>query len=198
MVGWHHWLNGRESEQTPGDSIRQGSLACCSPWGPKESDRTEQLSNDNHTPTPFNKKGDWILTQVRWFFGTVVHNLLGLLAFQIKTTHLSIYWPVEQFKLGLGNSTTTKEVCFSSQMSRVLQYACALLQGPREQGECSGPQQAVLTCEVTGSHVFTCTQVHTHMVRPCPRFAPDSPEVMTGIWHCFQRLCLSPTGIWVL
>ena len=31
MVGWHHWLNGHEFEQTPGDSERQGSLACCTP-----------------------------------------------------------------------------------------------------------------------------------------------------------------------
>ena len=40
MVGWHHWLNGHEFEQTPGDSEGQGSLACCSPWGLQESDRT--------------------------------------------------------------------------------------------------------------------------------------------------------------
>ena len=42
MVGWHHRFNGHEFEQTPGDSERQGSLACCSPWGCKESDMTEQ------------------------------------------------------------------------------------------------------------------------------------------------------------
>ena len=36
MVGWHHWLNGQEFEQTPEDSEGQGSLACCSPWGHKE------------------------------------------------------------------------------------------------------------------------------------------------------------------
>ena len=36
-VGWHHQLNGHESEQTLGDSEGQGSLACCSPWGHKES-----------------------------------------------------------------------------------------------------------------------------------------------------------------
>ena len=42
MVGWHHWLNGRECEQTPGGGEGQGSLACCSPWGYKESDTTEQ------------------------------------------------------------------------------------------------------------------------------------------------------------
>ena len=40
MVGWHHWLNGHEYEQTPGDSEGQGSLACCSAWDPKESDET--------------------------------------------------------------------------------------------------------------------------------------------------------------
>ena len=36
----HHQLNGHESEQTPGDSEGQGSLACCSPWGHKEWDTT--------------------------------------------------------------------------------------------------------------------------------------------------------------
>ena len=37
MVGWHHRLNGRESDQTPGVGDGQGGLACCSPWGCKES-----------------------------------------------------------------------------------------------------------------------------------------------------------------
>ena len=32
MVGWHHWLNGHEFGQAPGDGEEQGSLACCSPW----------------------------------------------------------------------------------------------------------------------------------------------------------------------
>ena len=44
MVQWHHHLNGHEFEQTPGDGEGQGSLACCSLWGLKESDTTEQLS----------------------------------------------------------------------------------------------------------------------------------------------------------
>ena len=47
MVGWHHWLNGREFEQTLEDSEGQGSLACCSPWGQKELDSTEQLNDNN-------------------------------------------------------------------------------------------------------------------------------------------------------
>ena len=37
VVGWHHWLDGPEFEQAPGDSDAQGSLECCSPWGCKES-----------------------------------------------------------------------------------------------------------------------------------------------------------------
>ena len=41
MVGWHHQLNGHESEQTQGDSEGQGSLACYSPWGRKELDMTQ-------------------------------------------------------------------------------------------------------------------------------------------------------------
>ena len=40
MVGWHHCLNGHEYEQIPGDSEGPGSLACCSPRDPKESDAT--------------------------------------------------------------------------------------------------------------------------------------------------------------
>ena len=44
MVGWHHGLNGDEFEQAPGDGEGQGSLVCCSPWGRKESDMTEQLN----------------------------------------------------------------------------------------------------------------------------------------------------------
>ena len=43
MVGWHHQLDGREFEQTPGVGDGQGSLVWCSPWGHKESDATEQL-----------------------------------------------------------------------------------------------------------------------------------------------------------
>ena len=44
MVGWPHWLNGLGFGWTPGVGDRQGGLACCSSWGRKESDMTEQLN----------------------------------------------------------------------------------------------------------------------------------------------------------
>ena len=42
MVEWHHQLNGHKFKQAPGDGKGQGSQACCSPWGLKEPDITEQ------------------------------------------------------------------------------------------------------------------------------------------------------------
>ena len=51
MVGWHHQLDRHESEQAPSVGDWQGSLACWSPWGCKESDTTEQL-NWTETITP--------------------------------------------------------------------------------------------------------------------------------------------------
>ena len=44
MAGWHHGLNGCESEWTPGDGDGQGGLACCDSCGRKESDTTERLN----------------------------------------------------------------------------------------------------------------------------------------------------------
>ena len=55
MVGWHHWLDGHEFEQAPGVDDGQGSLACCSPWGCKESEMTEWL---NWTEALVGKSGE--------------------------------------------------------------------------------------------------------------------------------------------
>ena len=51
VVGWYHWLEGHELEQAPGVGDGHGSLVCCSPWGHKELDLTEQLNwtELNHT-----------------------------------------------------------------------------------------------------------------------------------------------------
>ena len=47
MAGWHHQYNEHELGQTLGDSEGQGGLVCCSPWGRKESDTTEQMNNNS-------------------------------------------------------------------------------------------------------------------------------------------------------
>ena len=48
MVGWHLQLNGHEFEQALGDGEEQESLVCCTPWGRKELDMTEQLNNGSN------------------------------------------------------------------------------------------------------------------------------------------------------
>ena len=45
VVGWHHRLDGHESERAPGAGDEQGGLACCGPWGHRESDTAERLNN---------------------------------------------------------------------------------------------------------------------------------------------------------
>ena len=49
MVGWHHGLNGYEFEKTLVIGDGQGGLACCTPWGHKESDTTERCQSPQHT-----------------------------------------------------------------------------------------------------------------------------------------------------
>ena len=64
MIGWYHWLNGHEFEQTPGDSEGQEGLACCRPWDHKELDMTVWLNNGFYT-----HEAD--LGNVTWFFENI-------------------------------------------------------------------------------------------------------------------------------
>ena len=63
MVGWNHWLNGHEFEQTLGDSEGQGSLACWSPQGCKESDMTYRMNSNK-------KEGKFVINQFCYFIYT--------------------------------------------------------------------------------------------------------------------------------
>ena len=57
MVGCDHGLKGHEFVQAPGDGGEgQGGLACCSPWGHRESDMTERLNNNKRIISPYCKK----------------------------------------------------------------------------------------------------------------------------------------------
>ena len=69
MAGWHHWLDGRESEWTLGVGDGQGGLACCDSWGRKESDTTEWLNWTELCNTGFTGAQGWIIClpmQEKW------------------------------------------------------------------------------------------------------------------------------------
>ena len=53
MFGWHHGHDGHEFEQALGVGDGQGSLACCCPWGCKESDTTDRLNSTELTDNNF-------------------------------------------------------------------------------------------------------------------------------------------------
>ena len=58
MVGWHHRIDEHEFQQAPGVGDGQESLACCSPWGRKELDTTEESPLDCKEIQPVHSEGD--------------------------------------------------------------------------------------------------------------------------------------------
>ena len=69
MVGWHYWLDGHEFEQASGVGDGLGGLVCCSPWGCKELDMTEQL---NWTESSQEKEKNDIVYDLKKLKGLVV------------------------------------------------------------------------------------------------------------------------------
>jgi len=77
MVGWHHQLNGHEFEQTLKVSDGQGTLACCSPWGPKELDMTEWLNWTRHGGANISDLVSFWINIQRW--GSMIPLIWGIL-----------------------------------------------------------------------------------------------------------------------
>ena len=88
MVGWHHWLNGHGFEQALGE-WRVRSLACCSPWGHKESDATELnwenicmvLSTEPRTRGEVITLGQWACSGAKLWYSWEPHSDTHQLSF---------------------------------------------------------------------------------------------------------------------
>ena len=99
MAGWHYWLNGRESGWTPWVGDGQGGLACCSPWGRKESNTTDW--------TELNWTG---ISQTPWiphFSNCCLHfssNLFLILVHFINNCIFSVTWAILSYN-------PTKTIC---------------------------------------------------------------------------------------
>ena len=116
MVRWHHRLNGHEFEETPGVGDGQGSLACCSSWGHKESDETEWLNwywywsahhSQNSIPYPGGVKAafpfpPWRLESCV----TVSHPSTCLLPKQCDNTSISNQYLIHQYLIFLQERET--------------------------------------------------------------------------------------------
>ena len=71
MVGCYHQLDGHEFEQASGVDDAQGSLACCSPWSHKESDKTERLDWTEQESTGWAKDGSWMFELINKAWNTI-------------------------------------------------------------------------------------------------------------------------------
>ena len=75
MAGWHHQLDGREFEWSPGVGDGQGGLACCNSWGRKESDTTERLNWTQKTERKMNAE---IWTESQRLWNTIMSNTISV------------------------------------------------------------------------------------------------------------------------
>ena len=95
LIGWHHWLNRHKFKQGPGVGDGQESLACCSPWGRKELDTTEQLNWITSYPL------GWLLFKSK--HKTMENNKYQILARMWKN------WNFCALLVGIYNDATTVE-----------------------------------------------------------------------------------------
>ena len=86
MAGWHHWLNGRESEWTPEVGDGQGGLACCDSWGRKESDTTEWLIWSD-----LNSKWDELFLSLWTVFLGSKSSYVSIFRFHLHVTSFSVF-----------------------------------------------------------------------------------------------------------
>ena len=93
MVGWHHWLNGHGFGWTPGVGDGKGGLACCSSWGCKELDTTEQLNLTElnwgvgriREKAITGGEAKWSQTDTKWMFGGWCWDVLVLVTLQYQS-----------------------------------------------------------------------------------------------------------------
>ena len=87
MAGWHPWLDGRESEWTPGVGDGQGGLACCDSWDRKESDTTERLIWSDSFSSSFPIQ---VITEYSAEFPVLYSRSLLVIYFKYNSVYISV------------------------------------------------------------------------------------------------------------
>ena len=109
MVGCHHWLDGHDFEQAPGDGEGQGSLACCSPWGHKELNMTEQLKNNKKPPELWRTNFCCFTSLTMWSFITFILGNQHRQHFSFDSSRSQLWrqgWSTSRFRGRIPGSTS--------------------------------------------------------------------------------------------
>ena len=100
MVGWHHWLNGHEFEQTQGDNERQGSLACCSSWSGKELDTIYWLNNNDKSSAETQSSSPQVYGKKSWKVGGLLEYRASQVVLVVKNLPINTEYVGSILRLG--------------------------------------------------------------------------------------------------
>ena len=92
MAGWHHWLDGRESQRTPGVGDGQGGLVCCDSWGRKESDMTERLNWTELRLSSLHSLQAYPLQAQHWLLGCLLANPIKIIKMTARHESASFFF----------------------------------------------------------------------------------------------------------
>ena len=205
MVGWHHWLHGHEFEQTLGDSEGQGSLACCSPWGCKESDMTEQLNNKQLLFISNQLAGEINgVTISQFFYLSSTDSLLYKLRFPY--THLCR----NSFEIHRGRISKVNQLISKATSKKLIIYIWGVIQYTFRKQERKKESESrkvkslshvrffatawTVACQASPSMGFPRQEYWSGLPFPFPGDLP-TPGLNPGLPHCRQTLyCLSHQG----
>ena len=139
MAGWHHWLDGHESEWTPGVGDGQGGVACWDSWGHKESDMTEQLNWSELNDLGNDLDLIICLLALLYLFSKIVYLdslltfdwIFGLLLlswkhsfYTLNTRPLSIAWPANIFSWSVSCLSTFLTMSFKTKVFNKVYFCC--------------------------------------------------------------------------
>ena len=178
MAGWHHWLDGRESEWTLGVGDGQGVLVCCDSWGHKESDTTGRLNRSECIYTPGEGNGypfqySWLENSMdrRAWWG-IVHGVAKK-QMQLSNFHFFLFLFSKNFYFYFILLYNTVLVLPYIDMNQPRMYMCGLswtALPPPSASNPSGPSQCTsceypVSCIKLGLEIyFTYGNIHVSML----------------------------------
>ena len=174
IVGWHHRLDGHEFEQVSGAGDGQGGLACCSPWGHKQSDTTE-------------------LTEVNWTETNSTSHPLNCQKANYSTTLnvvSSLYWQLSYTAVGIEH--------FQRAILYSVQFSCSVLSHSATPWTAARQASLYITSSWNLLKLMSVESVipSNHLILYCPLLLPPSIFPSIKVFSNESVLCIKWPKYW--